>query len=115
MNKTNITERPETEDDEPMSLPQLLGTAVQEATAGESAEFLADDFMFEFVEKGREEVPQILMFLDMPNETIIHTLVDSQVQALEVFKQNAPAYLNELRATVKKRLSNFANTKTVLP
>jgi hypothetical protein len=110
MTKTKITETPELENIEPPTLEELLATAVQDATSGESAELLADEFFNEFVNKGRDEVPQVLMLLDMPNETIITALVDMQLQAIEVFKQNAPMYLNNLRNTVTRRLGELANS-----
>ena len=92
---------------EPLSLQELLAHAVQDVTLGESAEFVADEFFDEFVYQNREETSQILMMLDMPNETIIDALVQTQQQAFETQKQNAPKYLDDLRREIQIRLAEM--------
>ena len=92
---------------EPLSLQELLSHAVQDVTQGESAEFIADEFFDEFVYQNREETSQILMMLDMPNETIIDALVQTQQQAFETQKQNAPKYLDDLRREIQIRLAEM--------
>ena len=90
-----------------MSVQELLALAVQDATTGESAVIVADEFFDEFVYRKREETSQILMMLDMPDDTIISAILQMQMQAFDVFKQNAPQYLSDLRKEVKSRFAEM--------
>ena len=105
MSEETVLEPEQTEVIAPMSIEELLSFAVQDAIGGQSAEPLADTFFDEFVNQNREETPQILMLLDLPNEAIIEMLVQSQLQAIEMLKQNAPKFLNDLRSSVASRLA----------
>lgn len=108
MSEKAVIESEETESVEPLTIQELLNYAVQDVLAGESSEQLTDTFFDEFVSQDRAETPQILMILDMPNETIIELLVQSQLQAIELLKQNAPKFLNDLRNSVNLRLAEMA-------
>ncbi len=110
MSKETVKELEQTEVVEPMLIDELLAHAVQDAIAGDTPDALTNEFFDEFVSQNREETPQILMILDMPNETIIEMLVQSQLQAVEMLKQNAPKFLNELRNLVNLRLAEMAKT-----
>lgn len=110
MSEKAVTETEETGDTEPLTIQELLNYAVQDLLTGESSELLTDTFFDEFVSQNREETQQILMILDMPNETIIQMLVQSQLQGIELLKQNSPKFLNELRNSVNLRLAEMAQT-----
>ena len=112
MKKENTAEPELTDNLETVTVDELLLHVVQDIAAGESASFTANEFFDEFVYRNREEVPQILMLLDMPSETIIQSLIDVQMQAIELIRQNAPAYLNELRVEVKSRLAEMAQNNS---
>jgi hypothetical protein len=108
MRKNKITEPEQIETLAPRSLVDLSTQMVIDIAAGESASFVADEFFEDFVNQNRPEVQQVLMLLDMPNETVVQGLIDIQMQAIEVIRQNAPDYLNELRNEVKSRLAKMA-------
>lgn len=108
MSEKAIIETEETENAEPWTIQELLNHAIQDVLTGENAELLTDTFFDEFVSQNREETPQILMLLDIPNETIIEMLVQSQLQAIELLRQNAPKFLNDLRSSVNLRLAAMA-------
>lgn len=110
MSEKAVIEAEEPEDAEPWTIQELLNHGIQDMLAGESSELLTDTFFDEFVNQNREETPQILMILDMPNETIIEMLVQSQLQGIELLKQNAPKFLNDLRNSVNLRLAEMAQT-----
>jgi hypothetical protein len=108
MSEKQILEPQEAENNEPLTVDELLSHVMQDIASGESASLAADEFFDEFVYRNRSEVQQILLLLDMPTETVVQGLVEIQLQGIEITRQNAPHYLNELRSEVKSRLAQMA-------
>ncbi len=104
----NVEQPEEAEITEPMTVDVLLSHTIEDIAGNRSASFVADEFFDEFVYRNREEVSQILMLLDLPTETVVQGLIEVQMQAIEILRQNAPNYLNELRSEIKSRLAEMA-------
>jgi hypothetical protein len=97
---------------EPLTVEELLRNLVQDLIVDAPPADLAEEFIEEFVLKGREEMPQILAMLDAPSEQLVELLkgavaqsYQAQVEALEL---RGVAYLDGLRSKLKERLSEMA-------
>jgi hypothetical protein len=98
--------------DEPLSVEELLRNLVQDLIVDAQPADLAEEFVEEFVLKGREETGQVLAMMDTPSETLVELLKGIAAQSyqlqVETLEQRGVRYLDALKSDLKERLTRLA-------